>query len=144
VLRAVLALNRGEAIRAVELLQTAAPYELGTPPSSAFGFFGSLYPVYVRGLAYWAEGKGAEAAAEFQKVIDRRNIVVNDPVGALAHLQLGRALVISGDIDKAMIAYQDFRTLWRYADSDIPILKDANAEYARLLQSTRAAVAPLP
>ncbi|MDQ2900948.1 MAG: hypothetical protein M3Y07_14290 [Acidobacteriota bacterium] len=128
-LRALLALNPRDA---VELLQTAVPYELGAPPSSFFGFFGSLYPVYVRGEAYLKARQGAEAAAEFQKILDHRGIVVSDPIGALAHLQLGRALVLAGDKTKAKTAYQDFLKLWKDADSDIPVLKQARAEYARL------------
>ena len=106
---------------------------MGEPRSSVFAFFGSLYPIYVRGLAYLADQKGAEAAAEFQKILDHRGIVVSDPIGALAHLQLGRALVLSGDKIKAKSAYQDFLTLWKDADQDIPILKQAQAEYAKLL-----------
>src|SRR5437762_2421346 len=116
-LRARLALNRGETSAAIELLQVAAPYELGAPPSAFFGFFGVLYPVYVRGEAYLAAHKGVEAATEFQKILDHRGIVISDPIGALAHLQLGRALAISGDKTKAKTAYQDFLTLWKDADS---------------------------
>jgi len=131
-LRARLALNHGEAAKAVELLQPFVPYELGAPHSSAPGFFGALYPVYVRGEAYLAAHKGTEATAEFQKILDHRGIVVSDPIGALAHLQLGRAYALSGDKTKAKSAYQDFLTLWKNADSDIPIFKQANAEYAKL------------
>ena len=100
-LRALLALNHGEPAKAIELLQVAVPYELGAPPSSFHGFFGALYPVYVRGEAYLAAHQGAEAAAEFQKILDHRGIVVSDPIGALAHLQLGRAFALSGDKTKA-------------------------------------------
>jgi hypothetical protein len=76
--------------------------------------------------------QGAEAAAEFQKILDHRGIVIGDPIGALAHLQLGRALVLAGDKTKARNAYQDFLTLWKEADPDIPVLKQAQAEYAKL------------
>ena len=131
-LRALLALNHGEPSKAIELLQIAVPYELGLPRSGIHGFFGALYPVYVRGEAYLAAHQGAEAAAEFQKILDHRGIVVSDPIGALAHLQLGRAFVLSGDKAKAKAAYQDFLTLWKDADPDIPILKQAKAEYAKL------------
>jgi tetratricopeptide (TPR) repeat protein len=130
-LRALLALKHGESAKAIELLQVAAPYELGAPPS-AFGPFGALYPIYVRGDAYLAAHQGAEAAAEFQKILDHRGIVVSDPIGALAHLQLGRALVMSGDTAKAKAAYQDFLTLWKEADDNIPIFQQAKAEYAKL------------
>lgn len=130
--RALLALNHGEPRNAIELLQIGVLYELGTPPCSAVGFFGNLYPVYVRGEAYLAAQQGAEAAAEFQKILDHRAIVVSDPIGALARLQLGRALVLSGDKTKAKTAYQDFLTLWKDADTEIPIFKQAKAEYAKL------------
>ncbi|MGD0694280.1 MAG: serine/threonine-protein kinase [Terriglobia bacterium] len=131
-LRALLALNHSEPAKAIELLQIAAPSELGAPRSSFHGFFGTLYPVYVRGEAYLAAHQGAEAAAEFQKILDHRGIVVSDPIGALGHLQLGRAFALSGDKTRAKTAYQDFLTLWKDADPDIPILKEAKAEYAKL------------
>ena len=89
VLRARLALNRGDASKALELLQVAVPHELGAPRSSIQALFGALYPVYVRGEAYLAEGRGSEAAAEFQKILDHRGIVVSDPIGALASLAIG-------------------------------------------------------
>ena len=95
--------------------------------------FGALDPVYVRGEAYLAVRKRAEAAVEFQKVLDHRGIVVSDPVGALARLQIGRAFAVAGDKTKAKTAYQDFLTLWKDADADIPIFKQAKAEYAGLL-----------
>ena len=131
-LKALLALNRKDPSKAIELLQTATPHELGTPQSADFGYYGALYPVYVRGQAYLAANRGAEAAAEFQKIINHRGVVVTDPIGALAHLQLGRALVLTRDKAKAKVAYQDFLTLWKDADSDIPIFKEARAEYADL------------
>jgi tetratricopeptide (TPR) repeat protein len=131
-LRARLALNHSEPSKAIELLQIAVPYDLGAPRSSFHGFFGTLYPVYVRGEAYLAAHQGAEAATEFQKILKHRGIVVSDPIGALAHLQLGRAFALSGDKTKARTAYQDFLTLWKDADPDIPILKQAKTEYARL------------
>jgi tetratricopeptide (TPR) repeat protein len=93
---------------------------------------GSLYSAYVRGLAYLAAHKGVEAAGEFQKILDHRGIVVSDPIGALAHLQLGRAYTLAGDKNKAKSAYQDFLTLWKDADPNIPILKKAQSEYANL------------
>jgi predicted Zn-dependent protease len=130
--RALLALNHGEPTQAIEVLQTAVPNELGQPRSAINGFFGALYPVYVRGEAYMAARQGAEAVKEFQKILDHRGAVVGDPIGALAHLQLGRAYVLSGDQTKAKIAYQDFLTLWKDADPDIPVLQQAKAEYAKL------------
>jgi DNA-binding winged helix-turn-helix (wHTH) protein/tetratricopeptide (TPR) repeat protein len=132
VIRARLALNRGDALKAIELLQTAIPHELGVPLSAISGLFGALNPIYMRGEAYLAEHRGVEAAAEFQKVLDHPGIVVADPIGALAHLQLGRALAVSGEKAKANIAYQDFLAIWKDADADIPILRQAKAEYAKL------------
>jgi hypothetical protein len=131
-LRALVALNRGEPSKVIEQLQIAVPYELGLPRSAIHGFFGALYPVYVRGVAYLAAHQGGEAAAEFQKILDHRGIVISDPIGALAHLQLGRAFALSGDKAKAKAAYLDFLTLWKDADPDIPILQQAKAEYAKL------------
>jgi eukaryotic-like serine/threonine-protein kinase len=109
------------------------PYDLGAPPCSAPpGFFGMFYPVYVRGQAYLAAHQGAEAATEFQKILHHRGLVISDPIGALAHLQLGRAFALSDDKTRARTAYQDFLALWKDADRDIPILKQAQAEYATL------------
>ncbi len=132
VLRALLALNRRQPAKAIELLESAGPYELGTPRSNIQGFFGALYPVYVRGVAYLAEGQGTDAVAEFQKILDHRGIVISDSIGALAHLQMGRAYAVAGDKAKAEFAYQNFLSLWKDADPDIPILKQARAEYAKL------------
>ena len=131
-LRAVLALNHGEPATAIDLLQIAVPYDFSEPRSSIHGFYGALYPVYVRGQAYLAAGQGAEAAMEFQKILDHRGAVLSDPIGALAHLQLGRALQLSGDRARAKAAYQDFLRLWKDADADIPLLKQARAEYGTL------------
>jgi DNA-binding winged helix-turn-helix (wHTH) protein/tetratricopeptide (TPR) repeat protein len=132
VLRATLALNQRDPAEALELLQAAAAHELGVPRSSMHALFGALYPVYVRGEAYLAAGQGSEAVAEFQKILDRRGIVLSDPIGALAHLQLGRAYSLSGDTSRAKSAYQDFLTLWKDGDPDIPMLTQARTEYARL------------
>jgi tetratricopeptide (TPR) repeat protein len=132
VLRALLAVKRREPAMAVELLQVAVPHELGAPRSSIHGFFGALYPVFVRGEAFLAAHQGAEAVAEYQKILDHRGIVVSDPVGALVHLELGRAYALSSDKAKARAAYQQFLAFWKDADPDIPILKHAKAEYAKL------------
>ena len=131
-LRARLALNHGDTADAIELLRIAAPYELGAPRSAVHANFGALYPVYVLGEAHLRQHRGAEAAAEFQKILDHRGIVLSDPIGALAHLQLGRAYALSGDNSKARASYQDFFTLWKDADPDIPVLKQAKAEYAKI------------
>jgi DNA-binding winged helix-turn-helix (wHTH) protein/tetratricopeptide (TPR) repeat protein len=132
VVRAALALKHGEPAKAIELLQTSVPYELGTPRSALQGYFGALYPIYVRGQAYLAARRGPEAVTEFQKILDHRRTMVGDPVVVLAHLQLGRALVLSGDKVQAKSAYQDFLALWGNADTDIPIYKEARREYASL------------
>jgi hypothetical protein len=91
-----------------------------------------MYPVYLRGEAYLAARQADKAAIEFQKIIDHPGIVVSDPIAAIAHLQLGRAYAISGDKAKARSAYQDFLSVWRDADSGIPVLKQARADYAKL------------
>jgi DNA-binding winged helix-turn-helix (wHTH) protein len=132
-LRALLALASHDPSRAIELLQVAAPYDLGAPRSSYHGIFGPLYPIYFRGQAFLAAHQGAQAATEFQKILDHRGIVVSDPIGALARLQLGRAFVLSGDNVRAKSAYEDFLALWKDADPDVPILKQARKEYAKLL-----------
>jgi class 3 adenylate cyclase/tetratricopeptide (TPR) repeat protein len=118
---------------ALDLLDAAAPYELGAPASWPEGN-GSLYPVFVRGQAYLQLDRGKEAAAEFQKFLDHRGVVTNCPLGALARLNLARALALEGEMPKARTAYQDFLKLWKDADSDIPILREAKQEYARLKQ----------
>jgi eukaryotic-like serine/threonine-protein kinase len=123
-IRATIQLKEGKTIKAIELLEPAKTYELGVAHS--------LYPVYLRGEAFLALRKGTEAAAEFQKFLDHRGRTRNDPKGALVHLQLGRAYAMQGDIAKAKAAYQDFLALWKDADPDIPILKQAKAEYAKL------------
>jgi serine/threonine protein kinase/tetratricopeptide (TPR) repeat protein len=132
VLRALFALKRSDASEALELLQSAVPNEMGAPRSSLEGGFGALYPVYVRGQVYLAAHQGPEAAMQFQKILDQRGIIVGDPVGTVARLELARAFMLSGDNAKAKTAYQAFLTLWSDADTDIPILKQARAEYARL------------
>ena len=130
-LRAKLALSGANADKALETVRVAAAYELGVP---AVGFYNwpNLYPVYVRGEAYLAAHQGREAAVEFQKILDHRGIVLNEPIGALAHLQLGRAYALQGDTAKSRGAYQDFLALWKDADPDIPILQQAKTEYAKL------------
>jgi eukaryotic-like serine/threonine-protein kinase len=130
--RAKLALNRGNPLEALEMLQTALPYELGQTTFSGEYIWNGLYPVYVRGEAYLAAHQGGEAAAEFQKILDHRGIVWNSPIGALTHLQLGRAYAMQGDTSKARAAYNDFLTLWKDADTNIPIYRAARAEYAKL------------
>jgi predicted Zn-dependent protease len=130
-LRATLATSKGNAAEAVEDLRAATPYELGMSTSSTYGWT-ALYPVFVRGEAYLAAHQGREAAAEFQKILDHRGIVLNEPIAGLARLGLARAYVLQGDTANARAAYQNFLTLWKDADPDIPILLQAKAEYAKL------------
>lgn len=130
-LRAKLEILHSHPQEALVLLGAASPYELGLAALDYYNW-PSLYPVYVRGEAYLAAHKGSEAASEFQKILDHRGIVLNEPIGALAHLQLGRAYTLQGDRAKARAAYKDFLTLWKDADPDIPILLQAKAEYAKL------------
>jgi serine/threonine protein kinase len=123
-IHAQLALSRNDSSAAVNALRAAAPYELGSA--------GGLYPVYVHGEAYLAAHQASEASAEFQKILDHRGIVLNEPIDALAHLQIGRAYTMQGDSARAKVAYQNFLTLWKDADPDIPILVAAKSEYAKL------------
>jgi ATP/maltotriose-dependent transcriptional regulator MalT len=94
----------------------------------------NLYPAYIRGQAYLAARRGSEAATEFKKIMDQPGVVLNEPIGALAHLGLGRAYAVNGDITRARAAYQDFFALWKNADPGIPRLAEARAEYSRLKQ----------
>jgi len=130
-LRAKLALSHSNPLQALEALRISAPYELGLAAISYYNW-PNLYPVYMRGEAYLAARQGSEAAAEFQKILDHRGIVLNEPIGALAHLQLARAYALQGDTAGSRAAYQDFLALWKDADPDIPVLKQAKAECARL------------
>jgi len=128
IIRAGVALERKDPNQAIELLKAASTVELGLPTNLAI----FLCPAYLRGEAYLMLHDGNRAAAEFQKFVDHRGLVVNFPWGALARLGLARAYAMQGDTAKARTAYQDFLTLWKDADPDIPILKEAKAEYAKL------------
>jgi tetratricopeptide (TPR) repeat protein/predicted Ser/Thr protein kinase len=128
-IKAAIELNANNPTQALVFLEAAAPYELGKPPQFQLG---TLYPAYIRGLAQLMAHNGSAAATEFQRIIDHRGIVLNFPLGALAHLQLGRAYAMSGDTAKAKTAYQGFFALWKDADPDIPILIAAKTEYAKL------------
>jgi len=134
VLRAQLALNRRDFAAALELLQPAAQYELGWQGAQSSGFTGSLYPIYIRGQAYLAAGKGAEAALEFQKIIANIGVVSDDPTILVpARVQLARAFVLAGELSKAKAAYDDLFVLWKQADSEIPILREVKTEYEQIL-----------
>ena len=124
-IRAGLEINHGSANKAIELLQKASPYE--------FGFYSGVAPNYVRGQAYLGMRQGKEAAQQFQEIIDHKGVCLFwETLCNLAHLQLGRAYALSSDTGQARTAYQDFFALWKDADSDVPILKQAKAEYAKL------------
>ena len=131
-LRALFALNAHDPAAAIQALQVASRYDLHTIGVGYIGRFGALYPIYVRGLAYLAARQPTEAATEFQRILDHRSIVLVDPMDAMARLQLARALALSGDTVKAKSAYSDLLTLWKNADPDTPVLKEARAEFARL------------
>jgi serine/threonine protein kinase/tetratricopeptide (TPR) repeat protein len=124
-----IAIRGGDGARAISALAASAPYELAEG-NAAFTF--ALYPVYLRGTAYLAAKQGTAAATEFQKILDRSGVVENEPIGSLAHLGLARAYMLEGDTAKARIAYQDFLALWKDADPDVPILRQAKTEYAKL------------
>jgi eukaryotic-like serine/threonine-protein kinase len=130
-LRAQLALGLpGDGAKAVEILAATSPYELGVPGTNTLRT--NLYPVYVRGEALLASHQGSAAAAEFQKILDWPGVVVNEPIGALAHLGLARSYALAGDTSKSRAAYNDFFSLWKDADPNIPVLLQAKSEYAKL------------
>jgi eukaryotic-like serine/threonine-protein kinase len=126
--QALVELDHGNTGNAVELLKATTPYELGSYPPS----YPELYSVYTRGRAYLRAGQGTTAASEFQKILDHRGLAGNSPITALAKLGLARARALAGDVPSARTAYQDFFSLWKDADPDIPILQQAKAEYAKL------------
>ena len=128
-IKAAIELSDNNAAQSLMNLEAAAPYELGEPPQFQLG---TLYPAYIRGQAQLVAHNGAAAAAEFQKVLDHRGTVLNFVTGAMAHLQISRAYAMAGDTAKAKAAYQEFFTLWKDADPEVPILKEAKAEYAKL------------
>ena len=128
-IRAATALHSGDASRAVEALAEAEPYELG---QTNYSFTFALYPVYLRGQASLAAKQGVAAQVEFQKILDHYSVVGNQPIGALARLGLARSYTLQGDIPKARAAYSDFLSLWKNADPDVPLLKQATVEFAKL------------
>ena len=128
-IRAAIEMNRKNAAKAVEILQPAEPYELGQAQPFQLGM---LYPAYLRGQAYLLGHEGKEAAEQFQRIIDHGGIVLNYPLGALARLGMARSYALQNGTVKARTTYQEFLALWKDADPDIPILKQAKAEYAKL------------
>jgi len=132
-LRALEALHQGNLAEALKMTEVAAPYDLAVPGTAFYSgaFFGALYSVYVRGLAYSQMGRHHEAAVEFRKIVDHSYITLNDPIGPMARLQLARALASSGDRAKSAAAYKDLLALWRDADPDVPVVEQAKAESAK-------------
>ena len=128
-IHAAIALQRGDSAQAIEELKVCAPYELGHT-NAAFTF--ALYPVYLRAAALLAAKQGNAAIREFQKIIDQRGVVGNEPIGALARLGLGRGYALLGDSANARSSYQEFFRLWKNADPDLPTLKQAKLEFAKL------------
>jgi eukaryotic-like serine/threonine-protein kinase len=128
-IHAAVLLRSGDAGKAIATLADAAPHELGTN-FVTLNFV--LYPIYLRGMAYLAAKQGEAAAAEFRKILDHPGIVRSEPIGALAHLELGRAYVLSGDSIKAKLAYRQFLTLWENSDPDIPVVRQAKVEHSNL------------
>jgi tetratricopeptide (TPR) repeat protein len=129
-IRAALALHQGKPEEAIESLRAVASYEMAVNEVSSVS--PAMIPVYIRGEAYLSAHQGTQAAGEFQKILDHPGVVGNFPIGALAHLGLARAYALQGETAEARTAYQDFLALWKDADPDIPIFKQAKAEYARL------------
>lgn len=132
-IRALVAVNERRPDQAIDLLRMTAPYDISAPRSTRHAFFGALYPVYARGLAYLALHRGTEAAAEFQKIVDHRGVVVSDPVGALARYQLARAHAMAGETAKSKAAYDDVLQLWEASDATAPVVQQAKAEYRALV-----------
>jgi serine/threonine protein kinase len=126
------ALGRGKTANSLEQLQLARQYELAANGLNFRFYLGGLHSAYIRGEALTAEHLYAEAEDEFQKILDHRGLVRLDPIGALAHLQLGRVFALTGDRTKAKAGYEAFLALWKDADSGIPVLKQAKAEFAAL------------
>jgi tetratricopeptide (TPR) repeat protein len=131
-LRAQFALNAGDPAAAIQALQIASRYDLALGRIGFIGRFGGLYPIYARGMAYLAARQPTEAAAEFQRILDHRSIVLVDPMDAMARLQLARALALAGDTAKAKSTYNDLLELWKNADPGMSMLVQARAEYAKL------------
>jgi eukaryotic-like serine/threonine-protein kinase len=123
-IRARVELQRGDGAKTVEQLRPTEAYQ--------FGYIADGKPVYLRGLAYLQAKQGSQAVTEFQKVLDHKPAFGASPYVSLARLGLARGFVLSGESAKARIAYQDFFTAWKDADTDIPVLKEARAEYAKL------------
>src|SRR5262249_21564466 len=128
-IRAKLALDAGHPDEALELLKPARPYEIGQPSQLMLL---NMYPVYIRGQVYLAAHDIKAAVGEFQEILEHPGMSLNEPIAVLAHLGIARAHAAQSDKDRARSAYQDFLSIWREADPDIPVLKQARTEYAAL------------
>jgi hypothetical protein len=131
-LRALLAMIHGRPEKALERLTVSKAYELAQTGVSCYGRYGAMYPTYVRGLAYQQLHKPREAALEFQRMLDHPGLLLADPIGPAARLQLARTLRDSGEMARAKAVYSEFLTLWKDADPDIPLLTQAKTEFALL------------
>jgi hypothetical protein len=136
-LAALFALAHGDHAKAIETLQVAKTYEFGQTGLAYFSFFGGLHPAYVRGQAYLKGKRETEAAVEFQKLEDHPGIVLADLIGVMARLQRGRIFALSGATAEAEATYQELLALWKDADSDLPVINQARAEYAKLRSAKR-------
>jgi tetratricopeptide (TPR) repeat protein len=132
VIHAILALKRGDPAGAIAALEPATPYELGSPRCAVVSYYGSLYPILFRGEAYLAAHKGPEATREFQKLLDHRGIMIGDPVSTLARLGLARSYALAGDETSARTQYMEFLAMWKDADPDLPVFRQAKSDLARL------------
>jgi hypothetical protein len=131
-LRALIAISDGNPTKAIELLTVSKTYELAQTGVSCLARYGAMYPTYVRGLACQQLRKPREAAAEFQRMLDHPGLLLADPIGPSARLQLARALCDCGEMTRAKEVYSEFLSLWKDADSDIPLLRQAETEFAQL------------
>jgi eukaryotic-like serine/threonine-protein kinase len=133
-LRAIDALNQRDPARALEMTDVAVPYDLAAPGTAFYtgAFFGALYPMYLRGIAYSRMGRHREAASEFQKILDHPGIMLNDPMGPMARLQLARALAAAGNRAKSAAIYRDLLSIWKDADPDIRVVQEASAEASKV------------
>lgn len=128
-INAAIAINSRNGAQALKALQSTVPFELGQ--SQPF-FFGMMYPTYLRGEAYLQSGQPKQAASEFQKIVDHPGVVLNHPLGVLAHVGLARAYALQGDSANSRITFDHFLLLWKEADADIPILRRVKAERHKL------------
>ena len=131
-LRALLAMSQGSPAKAIELLTVSKAYELAQTGFSTLVRYGAMYPTYIRGLAYQQLHKPRAAAAEFQRMLDHPGLLLADPIGPAARLQLARSLRDASEMAKAKAVYGEFLTFWKDADPDIPLLQQAKTEFARL------------